>query len=125
MLSLEWMRYDTVSWCRLESLTLADPYFDRMEGVYIIWRDSCLDPTTIRVGQGIIRDRLADHRKDPQIQAYIQKVQAYTQNELFVTWASVAREHRDGVEVYLANALGPRVGAVSPYAQPIEVNLPW
>jgi hypothetical protein len=65
-----------------------------------------------------IRDRLAAHRDDPEVQTY----SSYT---LFVTWAKVATLSKNGVEAYLANTLNPLVGECFPDVTPIQVNLPW
>jgi hypothetical protein len=87
-----------------------------MEGVYIIWHGGD-NGATVRVGQGIIRDRLKAHRDDPQINAY-------TNLGRFVTWASVSQDYRDGVEAFLAEKLNPMVGERFPTRTPIEVNWP-
>lgn len=105
---------DNGSWCGFLTVNLAHPHFDNKEGVYIIWQGK---GAIIRVGQGVIRDRLSEHRKDTTISAY---------NNLFVTWASVPSQYRDGVERYLANRLNPVVGERFPkVTAPSEVNLPW
>lgn len=101
------------SWCVFSIVNLAHSHFDGKEGVYIIWQGK---GPVIRVGQGVIRDRLSEHRNDKAIIAY---------HNLFVTWAAVPAQHRDGIERYLANRLNPSVGAAFPNVEPIEVNLPW
>jgi len=88
-------------------------HFDNMEGVYIIWQAG---GPVIRVGQGIIRDRLSTHRRDTAITAY---------PNLYVTWAPVLSPYRDGIERYLADILKPKVGDAFPYVNPIQVFLPW
>lgn len=88
-----------------------------MEGVYVIWYGG-QNPATVRVGQGVIRDRLQAHRNDPE-------VQSYAHLSLYVTWASVLARERDGVEAYLAQQLRPVVGERFPQRHPIPVNLPW
>jgi hypothetical protein len=88
-----------------------------MEGVYIIWHTG--DPSkTVRVGQGVIRDRISSHREDAEIQAY-------STYGLLVSWVSVLSQYRDGIEAYLAARLDPLVGERFPTRAPIEVNLPW
>ncbi|MDD2753866.1 MAG: hypothetical protein PHT44_04640 [Candidatus Portnoybacteria bacterium] len=101
------------SWCGFFTVNLAHPYFDNMEGVYIIWQEK---GPIIRVGQGNIRDRLSEHRKDSKINIF---------NNLLVTWAVVSEDSRNGVERYLANRLNPIVGSNFPNTNPLEVNLPW
>jgi len=88
-----------------------------MEGVYVIWHGG-QTPKTVRVGQGVIKDRLSAHRQDNQIKAY-------SQHGLFVTWASVPAAERGGVEAYLAAQLNPLVGERFPDVRQIAVNLPW
>ena len=115
-----WLTWNTCKgnvWCGLGSVDLNHKHFDDMEGVYIIWCGGD-EPATIRVGQGVIRDRLRAHRNDEDIQAYKDLV-------LYVTWALVAPSYRDGVEAYLADILEPLVGERFPDRTQIEVNLPW
>lgn len=105
---------DNGSWCGFLTVNLEHKYFDGKEGVYIIWQRR---GPIIRIGQGIIRDRLLEHRKDSTIISY---------PNLLVTWAVVPTESRDGVERYLSNQLNPLVGKRFPVdVAPIEVNLPW
>jgi hypothetical protein len=70
------------------------------------------------VGQGAIRDCLTRTRVDAEIQAF-------DHLGLFVTWATVSPEHRDGVEVFLAARLVPKVKRPLPNANSVDVNLPW
>ena len=116
-ISVYWNKCQSNVWCQLNSVNLAHQHFDNMEGVYIIWHGGN-NPKTVRVGQGVIRDRLQAHRLDNEVQQY----SAYT---LFVTWAQVSANQRDGVERYLAEALNPLVGERFPDVTPIQVNLPW
>jgi hypothetical protein len=104
-------------WCGFHGVDLFHSHFDNMEGVYIIWHAGA-NPAIVRVGQGVIKDRIAKHRTDPLINNY--------KNEgLYVTWASVEKRFRDGVERYLAESLSPKVGDKFPDVQSIMVNLPW
>jgi len=92
------------------------------EGVYIIWHDGTAQNNvaeTVRIGQGIISQRIATHRNDDVITAYA------VRGSLRVTWAAVAgRARRLGIERYLADELDPLVGEY-PDVRPIPVNLPW
>lgn len=116
-MTLEWNRCDGNAWCPLNTVNLSHAHFNGIEGVYIIWHGG--EPSrTVRVGQGIIRDRLGAHRNDP-------KVQQYAHLTLYVTWAAVPVRERDGVEAYLAEKLQPLVGERFPQRTPIPVNLPW
>jgi hypothetical protein len=87
-----------------------------MRGVYVIWHSGS-NPRTVRVGQGFIKDRIEEHRRNPQIQAY----QYLT---LYVTWASIPANSLDGVEAYLAKTLNPIIGEQFPDVTPIPINLP-
>lgn len=101
------------SWCSFTAVNLAHPFFDGKEGVYIIWQGR---GPVIRIGQGVIRDRLNVHRSDSAITAY---------KNLYVTWAVVSTLQRDGVERYLTERLNPVVGERHPITvTPIVVNLP-
>ncbi|MBY0473312.1 hypothetical protein K2Q00_03475 [Patescibacteria group bacterium] len=88
-----------------------------MVGVYIIWHGG-LSPAVVRIGQGIIRDRLASHRDDPTIMAY-------KHLGLFVTWAPVHSSKLDAVERYLADTWKPKVGDRFPNVLPLAVTSPW
>lgn len=106
---------DNGSWCGFLSVNLAHSHFNNLEGVYIIWQGG---GPVIRVGQGIIRERIFNHRSDKKITSY---------NNLFVTWADIpSKDDRLGIERYLGTRLGPRIGDLFPQnAPPIVVNLPW
>lgn len=116
-MTISWIKCKGDVWCGLNTVKLDDPHFNGMEGVYIIWHGG-QHASTVRVGQGIIKERLRAHRLDSEIQAY-------NNNTLYVTWASVSLDNRDGVEKYLADRLNPLVGDRFPDRQPIPVNLPW
>jgi len=113
MIQLSWKKCQNNMWCSFLNVDLSNAHFDKMNGVYIIWQNS--SGSTIRVGQGIIKDRIADHRTNRDITAY---------NDLCVTWAPLLSKYRDGVERYLANSLKPKIGDTFPEVIPIEVNLP-
>lgn len=117
MINLRWNKCKGDIWCNLNTVNLNHSHFDNMNGVYIIWHGGN-NASTVKVGQGHIKDRIAQHRDDPAIQSY-------SNIRLYITWASVEPQHRDGVERYLANRLRPLVGDRHPNVQPITVNLPW
>lgn len=110
--NLDWGRCQS-GLCNFQLLNLTDPYFEGLKGVYIIWRS--VDKRVVRVGQGIIKDRLRFHRSDPAILKHQPDK---------VTWAYVPQEKRNGVERYLAETLSPLVGDVFPNVYPIQVNIP-
>ena len=105
-------------WCSLLSVNLDHPNFNNPTGVYVIFINTTDGFRAVRVGQGIIKDRLAKHRLDNDILKY----RSY---RLSVTWAEVSSENLDGVERYLGDILQPLVGSAFPDVNPIVVNLPW
>lgn len=117
-LSLNWQTCAGTppTWCRLLDVNLDHPHFNGREGVYVIWHGG-KEPRAVRVGQGVIRDRLRAHRVDPRIRRY-------RPFGLFVTWASVPPRYRDGVERYLGAQLQPLIGSRYPSVRPIPVSLP-
>lgn len=117
MQQLDWIKCDGKRWCNFENLNLDHNHFDNLKGVYMIWHGAPM-PSVVRVGQGVIRDRIASHKKDPQILKYSDK-------NLYVTWAKVNEEKRDGIERFLAENWTPLVGNKFPEAEKIEVNSPW
>lgn len=116
-LILDWQKCQGNVWGNFLGVDLQHNHFNDMHGVYIIWHGG-QNPATVRVGQGNIRDRLQEHRKDNSILAY-------KEDNLFVTWASVSTSSCDGVERYLAETLKPKVGDRFPNTQPTKVNIPW
>ena len=125
------------SWCRLDSNLLDDPRleislgrnlygFDTrigITGVYIIWAGIGDNRTILKVGSGIIKDRLQTHLNDP-------KVQAYEHKGLYVTWFSFLfvdkqGNKKRGVERFLGLILNPKLGERFPAnVEMIAVNLP-
>src|ERR1035437_2491035 len=116
-MNVTWTKCQGEVWCPLATVNLSHAHFNNMEGVYIIWHGGS-KPATVRVGKGIIKDCLAAHRTDPQ-------VQQFAQLGLFVTWVSIPANQRDGVEAFLAARLNPIVGERFPNVLSVEINLPW
>jgi hypothetical protein len=116
-MQLQWIKCTGDIWCPLGTVNLSSSHFDNMNGVYVIWHGGS-NAATVYVGKGNIKERLAQHRND-------NRIQHYSNLGLYVTWASVAPPSLDGVEIYLANKLNPKIGEAHPNATPIEVNLPW
>ncbi len=115
-LHLNWTRCEGNVWCTLNSVNLEHKHFNNMQGVYIIWHGGT-KPWAVYIGQGDIKERIAAHRKDLGIQKY-------EHMGLYVTWATVQEDFRDGVEAYLADIWTPKVGN-HPQVPRIEVNSPW
>jgi hypothetical protein len=114
MLSLTWIKSTKNTWLKLNDFNIEDV---TAKGVYIIWHAG--NPgRVVYVGQGDVKARLTSHRSNRDIQAYKDK-------GLFVTWASVAANQRDGVERYLADKWSPLVGDAHPNVSQVAVNSPW
>ena len=116
-MTLNWNKCAGDKWCPFLTVNLDHPTFRLLEGVYVIWHGGQA-PWTVYVGQGAIAERLRAHRG-------AQEILKYSPLGLFVTWARVDQEKREGVETYLVDKLRPKVGERSPNSLPIEVNLPW
>lgn len=111
-MNLAWGKCGTY-WCNLlgqDFQVLAD-----LIGVYVIWHTGT-PARVVRVGQGIVRERLAAHQGDPEITSYT------AHGDLRVTWAP--QHQLDGVEAFLAQRYQPLVGERFPNVTPIPVNLP-
>ena len=125
-------------WCRLDSDLLDDPRLEchlqtrfgllrvNITGVYIIWAGSN-NRTILKVGSGIIKQRLGEHLRDPE-------VQAYRYRGLYATWAYIGpsfkpggrlNDRERGVERYLGWFLKPVLAERFPQnVDPIRVNPP-
>ncbi len=114
MLQLSWVKLTTGNWCPFETVNLEKV---STTGVYIIWYQG-QPGRVVRGGQGDIAERLRAHRKD-------KAVRGYSSYGLFVTWASVPANQRDGVERYLAEAWSPLIGDRFPDVVSIPVNSPF
>ena len=79
-MTVDWTKCKGNVWCKLNEVDLSSSHFNHMTGVYVIWHGGN-NSRTVRVGQGFIRDRLQEHRTDPE-------VQVYKHLDLFVTWGS-------------------------------------
>jgi hypothetical protein len=104
------------AWCNLYDLSLSNDYFNELEGVYVVWHRG-RNPV-LCVGQGVIREQLERIQRNQGIQA------EHGECGLFVTWAPIPPDQRDGVEGYLARILDPVICTAALTAAPIEVNLP-
>ncbi|MFM5977563.1 MAG: hypothetical protein ACKO99_14630 [Dolichospermum sp.] len=112
MLSVEWESRQL-----LEGVNLTELSKYRLSGVYIIWYEG-IEERVVRIGQGIILDRLSVHRNTHEIMSYKQF------GELFVTWTIVEPKLQNGIENYLGYTLKPLVAERFPDVVPIPVNLP-
>lgn len=136
MITLHWQKCIKSSlWCQFNPKLLSNGRFENrlgdrsvdITGVYIIWTGNG-DRTVLKVGSGIIKNKLAAHLKDPE-------VQAYQPTRLYTTWASTlfckngpedTQESVDkGIEKFLGIAFRPKLVECLPDVDPIMVNLPW
>ena len=113
MLTVYWVTCEDNRWCSLERVDLSSV---QTSGVYAIWHGG-IAPRYVRIGSGDIRQRLSEHRRNPEIMAFAAP-------GLFVTWASVHPNQQPGVEAFLAKACNPILGERFPCRIPIPVNLP-
>ncbi len=114
---LDWIRYPNGDWCNFHSLNLYQAHFDIMNGVYIIWYSTT--GRILYVGQGHIRNRLEERKKDVRFKWY-------ERSNIYVTWAEVDKHYQNSIESYLADILKPIIGEIHPHNElDIEVNLPW
>ena len=116
-MQLNWTMCQGNVWCKLNSVNLEHEHFKNMQGVYVIWHGGA-NPAVVYIGQGNIKDRIAEHRRNSVIQQY-------DHLDLYVTWAKVQEHFRDGVEAYLADTWKPKVGERYSQAAHIAVNSPW
>ena len=115
-LPIYWNRCDGDVWGELYAVNLNDPHFDNLEGVYMVWLGGN-KPAAICAGSGLIREKIAERRKAPELQALREK-------SLLVTWAKVDEGSRMGVERWLLENLRPKIANQIPDVLPQEVNLP-
>lgn len=141
MMNVHWQKcgnFPFLGWCQFNSDLLEDSRLEsRLEtpfgvlrtdivGVYIIWA-GIRDRAILKVGSGIIKDRLRAHLRDPEIQAYKYR-------GLYATWASTTPffksdgkldNKKRGIEKFLGIWLNPKLTKRLPNnVDAIWVNLP-
>jgi hypothetical protein len=117
MISLHWVKDTADQWLPFQTFDINSvPSWDA--GVYVIWH-SGQPGRVVKVGQGVIRDRLTAHRNDPAISGYSAR------GQMGVTWATVPAAQRDGVERYLGDYYKPLAGDRFPDVAPMVANLPF
>ena len=131
MITVHWQRCIKNSlWCQFNEKLLNDGRFETrlgdhnvsISGVYIVWA-GIENRTVLKVGSGIIKDKLETHLRDPE-------VQAYKPTRLYVTWASILsvigpKEIQKGVEKFLDIVFKPKLAEHLLDVDPVMVNLPW
>lgn len=117
-LNVNWQRPSINSWFKLNELDCINPFLVnngvKKEGIYIIWSDR--KAAVVRIGSGIIVNRLYSHLNNPEITKY---------GNLLFTFAEIPEEEkRLSVETYLGSIFDCLVGERFPDKQNIKVNLP-
>lgn len=130
MITVQWQRCLKNSlWCQFNEKLLSNGRFEtrlgdhsvNISGIYIIWT-GIDNRTVLKVGSGIIKDKLEEHLRDPEIQAY-------KPTRLYVTWASTLsvigeEEIQKGVEKFLDIVFKPKLVEHLPDVDLVMVNLP-
>ena len=131
MVTLRWQRCIKNSlWCQFNEKLLNDgrletrlgDYSVGISGVYIIWTGTDNNRTVLKVGSGIIKDKLAADLKNPDIQAH-------KPTRLYVTWASTlsaigSEKIQKGMEKFLEIVFKPKLVEGLPDVDLVMVNLP-
>ena len=131
MVTVHWQRCIKNSlWCQFNEKLLNDgrlearlgDYSVGINGIYIIWTGIDNNRTVLKVGSGIIKDKLAEDLKDPE-------VQAHKPTRLYVTWASTlsvigAEEIQKGIEKFLGVVFKPKLKENLSDVDLVMVNLP-
>ena len=130
MITVQWQRCLKNSlWCQFNEKLLSNGRFEtrlgdhsvNISGIYIIWT-GIDNRTVLKVGSGIIKDKLEEHLRDPEIQAY-------KPTRLYVTWASTlsvigVEEIQKGIEKFLDIVFKPKLAEHLPDVDLVMVNLP-
>ncbi|HVO73440.1 MAG TPA: hypothetical protein VMT35_05425 [Ignavibacteriaceae bacterium] len=96
-------------------VNLDNTHFDNLTGVYLIWQGED-KRNVIKVGKGLIREKLAAMRIDKKVQEF--------GPDLFVTWGEVSPDKLNGVEAYLFKEFHPIIQEELNGTETISVNLP-
>ena len=131
MMTVHWQKCIKNSlWCQFNEKLLNDgrlearlgDYSVGISGVYIIWTGTDNNRTVLKVGSGIIKDKLAADLKNPDIQAH-------KPTRLYVTWASTlsaigSEKIQKGMEKFLEIVFKPKLVEYSPEVDLVMINLP-
>jgi hypothetical protein len=130
MITLHWQKCIKNSlWCQCNEKLLNDGRLESrlgdhsvgISGVYVLWT-GIDNRTVLKVGSGIIKDKLAAHLRNPEIQAY-------KPTRLYATWASTVSVNGLGdvqkrIEKLLGIVFKPKLVERLPDVDPIFANLP-
>lgn len=113
---VNWRRCDGGQyWCSFDSVPL---FGLEQYGVYIIGVEQGPFIQTLYVGQGVIRHKLLQHRRETYITAYKEF------GVLRITWTIPYIQDNDAIERYVTDSLKPKEYSAHPDVQGITVNLP-
>lgn len=109
-------------WFDFLRLNFDSPYFVGKNGVYVIWYTSPGLAKVVRVGSGVIVDRLKEHRLNPEVTKYS------TFGQLKVSWVvadniNFLESEMEGAERYLARVYAPLIGDRFPDVSEVEISL--
>ena len=109
-------------WFDFLRLDLESPYFVGKNGVYVIWYTAPNSSKAVRVGSGIIAERLKEHRSNPEITKYSNF------GQLKVSWVVIDNisffgNEMEGAERYLARVYSPLIGDRFPNVPEVEISL--
>lgn len=123
-LDLAWKRPIYLPSNQIVTLNYLDTYashLDGVEGVYVIWVEPVIGwPQAIRVGQGVIAQRLRDHQDSDDIMHA-----DYSDLPRHVAWASVELVYRNDIEGFLAHHYHPLRGERYPSLGRLNCNFPF
>jgi len=117
-IEVEWVKRQNGEWYPLNSVDLKSAYFNFLAGIYLIFTANP-GRNVVTVGQGTIKECLADHRLDNAITSHRKF------GPLYVTWAELSPPLRDGVEKFLIENYNPFVAGPVPDGTGIAVNPPY
>ncbi|MGO9444444.1 MAG: hypothetical protein ACLPXB_06640 [Thiobacillaceae bacterium] len=117
-LELKWVKCQKNQWCSFHHV---DVSFVTTHGVYVIWFSGT--PGTpgrvVYIGHGKLSAHIQALRANPNFRNYAKH------GTLYVTWASVSEEYREGVARYLVEKWSPLGADAQLSSAPIAVNSPW
>ncbi len=116
MLQVKWLRCGTC-W-RQGARYLARWVSAHAKGVYLVYQKTPDGWRVIKIGIGQIRNRMRDHRLNPEITCEA------VHGELLVVCAEVPMDHALSIERYLSRCYRPKRGSVH-WVPELPVNLPF
>ena len=119
MATLNWGYCQGEIWCPFRLLTLDDD-LNSSYGVYIIWREESGQISETYVGEGIIGERISEHRRE-------YRFNFFTKNNSYVTWAKIPSGNKTfgrKIEQYFIRTLPNTINVKEARAEE-PANSPW